>query len=49
MRRLLILPAVAVVCAAEIYRRGFVAPILYGVRQHCRSRPARYFEPDYMA
>lgn len=49
MRRLLILPAVGVVCVAEIYRRGFVAPVLFGVRQWVKARPDSYFEPDYLA
>jgi hypothetical protein len=29
---LAVLPAVAAVCAVEIVRRGFGAPVLYGVR-----------------
>lgn len=49
MKRLLILPAVAVICAAEIYRRGFVAPVLFGCKQWIAARPAGYFEPDYLA
>lgn len=32
-KRLLVLPAVAVVCVAEMCRRGFAAPLAYGLRQ----------------
>ena len=50
MKRLLILPATAVVCVAEIWRRGYVAPLLYGVRQltAARRHPENY-EADVMA
>lgn len=37
MKRLLILPAVAIVCTVEIYRRGFAAPLLFGLRGHARA------------
>lgn len=47
MRRLTLLLAVtAAVC--ETYRRGYAAPIIYGVRQHCRSCPDWLYEPDVM-
>lgn len=46
MKRLLILPAVAVLAVAETYRRGFVAPLLFGFRLHVRSRPDWLYESD---
>lgn len=47
MRRLLWLcpPLLAV----EVYRRGYLAAVLFGVRQHCRARPDRYYQPDIIA
>ena len=52
MRRLLILPAVAVLAVAETYRRGYMAPLVYGARcwwlaLHPEILPTT--EPDYMA
>ena len=52
MKRLLILPAVAVLCVAEMYRRGFAAPVLYGCRCWVSAldpRPLPTTEPDYLA
>lgn len=48
-KRLLILPAVGVLGAAEIYRRGFAAPLLYGARlwlRALRTLDPRYEEDD---
>lgn len=45
MRRLALLAA-AVVAVVETYRRGYAAPLLFGLRGHVRSRPARFLEPD---
>lgn len=50
MRRLLILPAVAVLCVAETYRRGYAGIVLYGCRQWAAALdPRADTEPDYMA
>ena len=52
MRRLLILPAVAVLAVAETYRRGFIAPIVYGCRQWAAAlnpHQTPNSEADYMA
>jgi hypothetical protein len=48
---LLILPAIATVCAVEIVRRGFGAPVLYGIRQWLAARPGDPAdqELDYLA
>lgn len=47
--RRLVLLAAAVVAVAETYRRGYTAPLLFGLRLHVRSRPDWLYEPDYMA
>lgn len=42
LRVLLVLPAVASLCVAEIVRRGFAAPLAYGVSRWaaaCRVGP----------
>jgi hypothetical protein len=49
MRRLLLL-ATVVSTVCETYRRGYAAAVTFGVRQHCRSRPDRWYsEGDYLA
>ena len=37
LRVLAVLPAVACLSLAEIYRRGFVAPLVFGVNQWRRA------------
>lgn len=49
MRRLLVLPAAGVICALEIYRRGFAAPLLFGARLWVAAldpRPLPTTEPE---
>lgn len=48
---LAVLPAVAAICAAEIVRRGFAAPVLFGCRQWAAAmrRDPADAEADYLA
>ena len=52
MRRLLILPTLAVLAVAETYRRGYAAVVLFGCRQWAAAlnpQQTANSEADYMA